>query len=275
MANPQATINRKTCSKCGVEMPVSEFYTNKGKPKNPCKGCKRAYRASDEGQAAKLRSDRAYEARHKERRHAQRNEIAKEHYRANRDAKIAYQMERFHASEMRAERARVLANSACSRCGVPLVDLRSDKCGPCRDLLRKLSHNASKYVWEALKLRGGKKADRTFKVLPYTPAELAAHLESRFEVGMTWDNYGEAWEIDHIKPRSFFKYELSRHPEVVADPSITSWDEIKRPMLHPDVVECNALCNLRPLWASENTRRGNRVDGGDVFIETMMNLREG
>ena len=92
---------------------------------------------------------------------------------------------------------------------------------------------------------------------------------------MAWDNYGEAWEIDHIKPQSFFKYELSRHPEVIADPSITSWGEIKRPMLHPDVVACNALCNLRPLWTAENRRRSNRVDGGDVFIETMVNLRDG
>jgi hypothetical protein len=32
-------------------------------------------------------------------------------------------------------------------------------------------------------------------------AGLRRHIESQWKDGMTWDNFGIAWEIDHIKPR--------------------------------------------------------------------------
>lgn len=33
---------------------------------------------------------------------------------------------------------------------------------------------------------------------------LKARLESLFKEGMSWENYGKAWEIDHITPLSWF-----------------------------------------------------------------------
>lgn len=66
--------------------------------------------------------------------------------------------------------------------------------------------------------------------LPYTIAELRAHLERQFTNGMSWDNRGE-WHIDHIIPLSSFKFTSSADPEFQA-----AW----------------ALSNLRPLWAKEN-----------------------
>lgn len=71
-------------------------------------------------------------------------------------------------------------------------------------------------------------------------AEFKVHLESLFQPGMTWDNYGKkkgvaCWEIDHIKPLS--KFNLSDH------------EELKR--------ACNHT-NLQPLWAGENRAKGNK-----------------
>lgn len=33
-----------------------------------------------------------------------------------------------------------------------------------------------------------------------SPAFLRKHIEARFQPGMTWENYGSAWQIDHAKP---------------------------------------------------------------------------
>lgn len=40
--------------------------------------------------------------------------------------------------------------------------------------------------------------------LKYTPAELKAHLTALFHDGMTWDNYGSYWCMDHLQPYASF-----------------------------------------------------------------------
>lgn len=63
---------------------------------------------------------------------------------------------------------------------------------------------------------------------------LRAHLEALFQPGMTWENYGRVWHVDHIKPCSLFDF--------------TNPDE---------VAACFALSNLQPLWAAENIRKSD------------------
>jgi len=90
-------------------------------------------------------------------------------------------------------------------------------------------------IWRALK---GKKAGRKWEILVgYTIEDLAKHLESQFDDKMTWDNYGNYWEIDHIKARSLFYYES---PEDL------------------DFQKCWALENLQPLEKIANRQKGNR-----------------
>lgn len=60
-------------------------------------------------------------------------------------------------------------------------------------------------------------------------AELRAWLEAKFEPGMSWDNHGSAWEIDHAIPRCRF--------------DLTKADQQR---------ECFHYTNLRPLWAEQN-----------------------
>ena len=82
------------------------------------------------------------------------------------------------------------------------------------------------------------KAGRSWKTMvPYSWQELAAHLESQFQPGMTWKNHGE-WHIDHIRPRASFAY--------------TSPED---PAFH----ECWELSNLQPLWAQDNVRKGAKI----------------
>lgn len=71
----------------------------------------------------------------------------------------------------------------------------------------------------------------------YDLATLMRHLERQFVRGMTWNNYGPVWHIDHIQPLSSFRFESAEDPEFRA-----AW----------------ALSNLRPLWALDNIRKNGR-----------------
>jgi len=88
-------------------------------------------------------------------------------------------------------------------------------------------------------VNGSKAGRRTFDLLGYTVDELRRHLEAKFQDGMTWDNYGPVWHIDHILPLSLFEYST---PDCAGFKA--AW----------------ALANLQPLWARENISKGGRLD---------------
>ena len=87
---------------------------------------------------------------------------------------------------------------------------------------RTLRLNKNGYKWETL--------------TGYTTGDLYKHLESRFNNGMSWINFGK-WHIDHIVPISNFNYQKATDPEFRS---------------------CWALSNLQPMWAEENLRKGNK-----------------
>lgn len=61
--------------------------------------------------------------------------------------------------------------------------------------------------------------------------EFKIHLESKFQEGMSWDNYGK-WHIDHIIPLSSFNISLLKGA-------------------------CH-YTNLQPLWAKDNIKKSNK-----------------
>ncbi len=85
----------------------------------------------------------------------------------------------------------------------------------------------------------GKKAGRKWESLVgYTINGLIQHLEKQFDKNMSWENYGSYWSIDHIKPKSSFKY---THPE----------DE--------EFKECWTLINLQPMEKITNIKKSNKL----------------
>ncbi len=68
-----------------------------------------------------------------------------------------------------------------------------------------------------------------------TQPELRLHVESQFDPEMTWDNYGIAWEIDHIKPCCKF--------------NLLEADERRL---------CFRFTNLQPLSKEDNMKKGNK-----------------
>lgn len=65
-------------------------------------------------------------------------------------------------------------------------------------------------------------------------SEFLEHLESLFQGGMSWENYGE-WHIDHKRPLSVF--------------NLDDEEQVK--------IACH-YSNLQPLWAGDNLSKGNR-----------------
>lgn len=100
----------------------------------------------------------------------------------------------------------------------------------------RLDNSISSGVYASL--RGLKSGRSTYELLGYTLDQLIAHIGAMLSDGMTWENYG-LWHIDHIIPKSAFKYESADAPAFKA-----AW----------------ALNNLQPLWATENQKKHARLD---------------
>jgi len=72
------------------------------------------------------------------------------------------------------------------------------------DLGFKLRHITAARISQALKTYQTLKKDRTIEYLGCNIEEYTQYLEQMFTPNMSWDNYGEYWEIDHIKPIDAF-----------------------------------------------------------------------
>lgn len=115
----------------------------------------------------------------------------------------------------------------------------------CKDIGFRVGRRMSFQVWFSLrkKLDGKGKAGRHWEdLVGWTVEQLMSHLESRFEPGMTWGNYGgkSGWQIDHVVPRTWF------------DISSPNCDGFRK---------CWELGNLQPKWLRDNARKGNRYSG--------------
>jgi hypothetical protein len=102
---------------------------------------------------------------------------------------------------------------------------------------QKLARLSRARLYQALKDQKAVKSAKTLDLLGCEVAFLRVHLESRFRDGMTWDNYGPHWHVDHIKPCA--KFDLT-------DP------EQQR--------QCFHFTNLQPLLGPENIAKSDRYE---------------
>jgi hypothetical protein len=92
-----------------------------------------------------------------------------------------------------------------------------------------------------------KNGRKTMHIIGCTRDELMAHLQSKFQPGMAWNNYGQkGWHVDHIIPISKFNF---------SDPS--------------QVTACFHWSNLQPLWWYQNLEKHNKIgpEYGNVIIK--------
>ena len=105
----------------------------------------------------------------------------------------------------------------------------------------KIRDIISKQINFGLKQYNKNKNFKTFDIIDYTIEDLINRLESLFQDGMNWNNYGQkGWHIDHIKPVASFK--------LINEDGSINYEEIKK---------CWALENLQPLWAKDNISKSS------------------
>lgn len=100
------------------------------------------------------------------------------------------------------------------------------------------TYKIQRYIRKRLSnaLFNNQKVGSAIKDLGCTIEELKLYLESKFQFGMTWDNYGlHGWHIDHIQPISKF--------------NLSNIEEFKQ--------ACH-YTNLQPLWAKDNLIKNNK-----------------
>lgn len=108
--------------------------------------------------------------------------------------------------------------------------------------LLNIKKNCARRIREMLKQN---KSQRTLEYVGCSLEDLKKHLESKFEEGMSWDNYGKyifgndhsGWHIDHIIPCNAFNLE----------------DKFQQ-------AACFHYMNLQPLWGKDNIIKCDTFD---------------
>ena len=101
--------------------------------------------------------------------------------------------------------------------------------------LEKLYRNRVRHY---IKIGGGKSSkDKYTDLLGCSYETLIKWLESNFVEGMTWNNYGDVWQIDHTTPCSVFDFTIEENAKA-----------------------CFNWSNLYPLFGEENLEKSCKIN---------------
>jgi hypothetical protein len=224
------TSIKQTCGICKINLPatIEYFYpakTGKYGLRFECKKCHRQW------QKLYSRNNRNKINLYKRKKYAEDSRYRENHIKSVSDyakrhpEKVNLASRRFRINNPKAIKV-IQSKSNSKRRKNPMV---------------RLNDNISCLIRQSLV--GGKQGKSVWTILGITRIELINHLESQFEKGMHWGNYGrDGWCIDHIKPRRSFQFDSSDDPKF---------------------KECWNLTNLRPCWEKENSSKGAKYKGYD------------
>ena len=160
----------KTCKKCDNIKPLTEFCNRKGEKDGKHRYCKSCLNGDfKEYYHTSGRKDSDYYKTYRKENKEYFNTYCHTHYHTNKELYREWNREKYST-----------------------------------DLGFKLKHITSARINQALKLYQTLKTARTIEYLGCNVEEYALYLEEQFDGNMNWDNYGEYWEIDHIKPIDAF-----------------------------------------------------------------------
>lgn len=100
--------------------------------------------------------------------------------------------------------------------------------------IRRLSCRLRRYVWQWIFRSYGSPLAQ--EMTGCTREHFRSHIEAQFTRGMSWDNYGKKWQLDHIAPCSKFN---------LRDPF--------------EVRKCFHFSNYRPLGRHDNAVKHDRI----------------
>jgi len=232
--NPLGLPESKTCSTCSKEKGSSEFRITESRRQGislyyQCKECERTYDRS-----------RPLIKTVKELKIAEELKIAMEAKRVEMEAKhVGLILER--------ERKKVIAKEKKK-----VVNLKYQKKKRKTDPLWRLAANLRHRTNMALRNGNFTKRSGLSQYLGCTMQEFVAHLESLWQPGMTWDNYGAEqyhWNMDHVIP-------------------LASADTVE---------EMHSLChfsNVRPMWFRLNCKKNDKSPEEWTAYKLLHNIDE-
>src|ERR1035437_1582369 len=208
-------MSERICSKCGDTKPTEEFWMSGHFLTRQCKKCRREY----EHNYRKNNLEKCRESRR----------LSTARWRAKNPgySKSRHRLDLAKKWLKEARKSPVFKKKQADR----YLSMRNNN--PSFKLLTNVRRRIS------LALFNHKKSTATLKLCGCSADFLKSHIESQFNAGMSWDNYGiRGWHIDHKIPVSFF------------DLSNTE-----------DQKKCFHYTNMQPLWGVENIRKGgiNRI----------------
>jgi len=191
----------KQCKKCNVEKSLDQFYNKKGEPDGKhryCNTCMRQEKKEYYNLTKDKRADyyKKYRAENKE----YFNEYCNNHYHTKKELYREWNREQYKSNPE-----------------------------------FKLKHLVIGRIYSALQSYQTLKNDKTVEYLGCSIGEYYEYLKGMFNENMNWDNHGEYWEIDHIKPCSSFNLEDLN-----------------------EQIKCFHYTNLQPLTISENRKKYNK-----------------
>ena len=160
----------KICKMCKVEKNSNEFYKKSTTKDGKHIYCGTCMKAEKKEYYQRTKDDRAdYYKTHRDKNKEYFNTYCHNHYHTNKELYREWNREKYAT-----------------------------------DLGFKLKHVTSTRINQALKLYQTLKTARTVEYLGCSMEEYTLYLEKQFDESMDWGNYGEYWEIDHIKPIDAF-----------------------------------------------------------------------
>jgi hypothetical protein len=206
----------KKCTKCNKIKPLSEFRYRKGRGYDSyCNKCKSRLDTVRKGGISKEEQKELYEKGLKRCNTCKQVKALSEFYPESEKNIKSYHSPSFYV------------RGSCKEC--ELTNQKKRRSAP----KGKLGNAMQSALYKSLK--GNKKNCGWERIVGYTVDKLKLHLESKFKKGMSWNNYGSEWHIDHIRPIASFSFSSFKEKEF---------------------LECWSLGNLQPLWAEENLKKG-------------------
>jgi hypothetical protein len=201
--------NTKHCAKCDKTLSYSCFYKNKRRKdglQTYCKPCMKITNKKNYIDHKNEWDKRSKKYNKTEKNKKYRREWAKKKYHSDLDYR-----------------------KKCIKRSVEYGRLKLDT-----DPEYKLKHNLRSRLRKALK--GTIKYQSTIELVGCSTEKLRGYLQAKFKDGMTWENYGPVWHVDHIIACANF--------------DLTKKDQQEK---------CFHYTNLQPLWALENIRKGSKI----------------
>jgi hypothetical protein len=156
----------------------------------------------------------------------------REHYRNNKEYYINYQ-KKWSLKEENKEKNKVYHKKWYVSGGREVNNkYRREKLK--KDPAFRAQMNLRLRLYEFIKIGKYRKYGRFREMLGCDWEYFKEYIKEQFEVGMSWDNYGE-WHIDHVIP-------------------VTAWDLSKE----EDQMLASHYTNLQPLWAIDNIKKSNK-----------------